>query len=43
MSKERGIHAIPTLVISETSRCLLALADLVQHGAAIDEAAPAAS
>jgi len=43
MSKERGIHAIPTFVVPETSRCLLALADLAQPGSAIDEAASAAS
>jgi predicted DsbA family dithiol-disulfide isomerase len=41
--EEHGIRSIPTVVIPETGRCLVGLADLAQYQAAVDEAARAAS
>ena len=41
--EEYGIRSIFTVVVPETGRCLVGLADLAQYRAAIDEAARAAS
>ena len=40
---EHGVQSIPTVVIPETGRCLVGLAELSQYRAAVDEAARAAS
>jgi predicted DsbA family dithiol-disulfide isomerase len=40
---EHGVQSIPTVVIPETGRRLVGLADLFQYRAAVDEAARAAS
>ena len=40
---EHGVRSIPTVVIPETGRCLVGLAELSQYRAAVDEAARAAS
>jgi protein-disulfide isomerase len=38
-----GIQSIPTVVVPETGRVLVGLADLAQYRAVVDEAARAAS
>ena len=40
---EHAIRSIPTVVIPETGRCLVGLADPAQYRAAVGEAARAAS
>ena len=40
---EHEVQSIPTVVIPETGRCLVGLAELSQYRAAVDEAARAAS
>lgn len=40
--EDYGIRSIPTVVIPETGRCLVGLADLARYRAAVDEAARAA-